>query len=243
MAQSLAALLERPPIEHHEKKIRSALQVQIPESEWLRECRRDTETALTLIEKNQLSRRRPEQNKGAIARLLAALKPLRQNCHGSKSGSLEPSAICARASRSVSMRRTSRTRQLRKSLARQVIGSSMPCKQPIIWCSCGWPSAIAFTKPTNSAIKVSGTNCAPSRSKDVNMLPQLRRYRNAMDRAHAAVGHGDDRKLVPRKPSQIVPVSDAGGALMRRSPRDRPTRSTARLTSPVRGRTGFRKCA
>ena len=47
--------------------------------------------------------------------------------------------------------------------------------------------------------------------KDVNMLSQMRRYRNSMDRAHAAVAHGDDGKRVRRKPSQIVPFSDAGG--------------------------------
>ena len=47
--------------------------------------------------------------------------------------------------------------------------------------------------------------------KDVNMLSHMRRYRNAMDRAHAAVAHGNDGKRVGRKPSQIVPVSDAEG--------------------------------
>ena len=151
MAQLLAVLLERPAIEHDEKKIRAALQVLIPEPEWQRNCRTDIETALTLIEKNELSRRRPEQNKRAIAQLLAALmkaQTAKAKLPWPQFGSLKTSAICKQASRSVSMKKTSRTRQLRENLARQVIGSSMPCKQPIIWCSCGWLSDMAFTKPT-----------------------------------------------------------------------------------------------
>jgi len=45
--------------------------------------------------------------------------------------------------------------------------------------------------------------------KDANLLSHMSRYREAMDRAHAAFADGKDGRRVRRKPSQVVPVSDA----------------------------------
>jgi hypothetical protein len=45
--------------------------------------------------------------------------------------------------------------------------------------------------------------------KDANLLSHMFRYREAMDRAHAAVADGKDGRRVRRKPSQKVPVNDA----------------------------------
>jgi hypothetical protein len=214
MAQSLAVLLERPPIEHHEKKIRSALQVLIPESEWLRDCRRDTETALTLIEKNELSRRRPEQNKGAIARLLAALKKAQtakaklpwlqvgqfENVCNLRAGL----AICEHEK---DEQNQAAPQKPRASSHRKVDAVQTAHHLVQLWLAVRHGIYEAYELSDQSLwYKLS----AIPFGKDINMLSRMRRYRNAMDRAHAAVAHDDDDKRVRRKTSQIVPVSDAG---------------------------------
>jgi hypothetical protein len=92
------------------------------------------------------------------AALKKSLKAPKQNWYGLMPVSLKPSAICERASRLATVKKTSRSRQLRENLVRQVTGSSMPCRRLIIWCSCGWLSDVAFSTPAGSAIKAPGTS-------------------------------------------------------------------------------------
>jgi hypothetical protein len=219
MAQLLAVLLERlpewPPIEHDEKKIRAALQVLIPEPEWQRDCRRDIETALTLIEKNELSRRRPEQNKRAIAQLLAALKKAQtakaklpslqvrqfENVCNLQAGLAfcehekdEQNQTAPRKPPASSHRQFDAVQTAHHLVQLWLVVRHGICEADELSNQSPWYklSAILF-------------------GKDVNMLSYMRRYRNAIDRAHAAVARSDDGKRVHREPSQIVPVSDAGG--------------------------------
>jgi hypothetical protein len=219
MAQLLAVLLERlpewPPIEHDEKKIRAALEVLIREPEWQRGCRRDIETALTLIEKNELSRRRPEQNKRAIAQLLAALKKAQtakaklpwlqirqfENVCNLQAGL----AICEHEK---DEQNQAAPRKPRASSHRQFDAVQTAHHLVQLW--------LVVRHGIYEADELSDQSpwyklSAILFGKDVNMLSHMRRYRNAMDRVHAAVALGDDGKRVRRKPSQIVPVSDAGG--------------------------------
>ena len=165
MAQLLALLLERlpewPPIKHDERKIRAALHVLMPEPEWRHDCREDIEATLTLIEKNELSRRRPKQDQRATVKLLAALKK-------AQSAKAELAWLDARqfenvcnlqagiafCDREEDEQKQADPRKPRPSSH----GSSMPCRRLIIWSSCGWLSDVAFSTPEGSAIKAPGTS-------------------------------------------------------------------------------------
>jgi hypothetical protein len=161
MTELLALLLERlpewPPIKNDEGKIRAALHVLIPEPEWRHDCREDIKAALTLIEENEFSRRRKRDTR-AIAQLLTALKPPKQDCRCLKPANLRTSATYKRALPFVSVDRASRSRCFRENLIGVVIGFSMPCRPHIIWCSCGWLLDVAFVMPTTLTNKAPGTS-------------------------------------------------------------------------------------
>ena len=46
--------------------------------------------------------------------------------------------------------------------------------------------------------------------KDANLLSHMSRYREAIDRAHAAVGDDEDRRRELDGLLQMVPIRDAG---------------------------------
>jgi hypothetical protein len=214
MAQLLALLLERlpewPPVKHDERKIRAALHVLMPEPEWRHVCREDIEATLTLIEKNELSRRRPKQHKRATAKLLAALKKAQnakaelvwldarqfENVCNLQAGI----AFCGREE---DVQKQAAPRKPRPSSHRKFDAVQMAYHLVQLW--------LVVRRGIFDAGRLSEQSSWYKLSailfgKDANLLSQMSRYREAMDRAHAAFADGKDGRRVRRKPSQIVQV-------------------------------------
>ena len=207
MAQLLALLLERlpewPPIKH----------VLMPEPEWRHDCGEDIEATLTLIEKNELSRRRPKQDKRATAKLLAALK----KAQSAKAelvwlDARQFESVCnlqagiAFCDREEDEQQQAAPRKPRPSSHRKFDAVQTAYHLVQLWLVVrrGIFDAGGLSDQS-SWYKLS----AILFGKDANLLSHMSRYREAMDRAHAAVADGKDGRRVRRTPSQIVPVSGA----------------------------------
>jgi hypothetical protein len=217
MAQLLALLLERlpewPPIKHDERKIRAALHVLMPEPEWRHDCREDMEAALKLIEKNEFSRQRRKQDSRAITQLLAALK----KAQSAKAALVWLDArqfenVCnlqagiAFCDREEDEQQQAAPRKPRPSSHRKFDAVQTAYHLVQLW--------LVVRRGIFDAGRLSDQSpwyklSAILFGKDANLLSHMSRYREAMDRAHAAVADGKDGRRVRRKPSQTVPVGDA----------------------------------
>jgi hypothetical protein len=218
MAELLAVLLERlpewPPIMNDESKIRAALDVLMPEPEWQHDCREDIEASLTLIEKNEFSRQRRKQDTRAIAQLLTALKkaqtakarlPLLQARHFENICNIQAGiAFCER-----------QQGEQEQSLPRKTHPSSHRLFDAVqtayhlvqLWLVVRRGIYDADNLHQQSPwYKLS----AILLGKDANLLSHMSRYREAIDRAHAAVGDDEDRRRELDGLLQMVPIRDAG---------------------------------
>jgi hypothetical protein len=218
MAQLLAVLLERlpegPAIKHNERKISAALQVLMPAPEWQHDCLKDIEATLTFLEKNELSRRRPRQDKRAIAQLLAALKKAQTaKTRLPRLDAREFENVCnlqagiAFCNHEEDERKQAAPRKPRPSSHRQFDAVQTAYHLVQLW--------LVVRRAIYDADKLSDQSPWYKLSgilfgKDANLLSHMSGYREAMDRAHAAVGDDKDGRRVRRKLSQIIRVSDAG---------------------------------
>jgi hypothetical protein len=217
MAQLLVVLLERlpewPAIKHNETKISAAVQVLMPAPEWQHDCRKDIEVTLTFLEKNELFRRRPRQDKRAIAQLLAALKRAqtaktrlaRLNARGFESVCNLQAGITF-CNHEEDERKEAASPKPYPSSHRQFDAVQTAYHLVQLW--------LIVRRGIYDADKLSDQSPWYKLSgilfgKNANLLSHMSRYREAIDRAHAAVDD-DNRRRVRRKLSEINPVSDTG---------------------------------
>jgi hypothetical protein len=201
MAELLALLFERlpewPPIKNDESKIRAALHVLIPEPEWRHDCREDIKAALTLIEKNDFSRRRKRDTR-AIAQLLTALKkaqaakarlPLPQACQFENVCNLQAGvAFCERRQGEQEQLLPRKTHRCSHRLFDAVQTAYLLVQ---LW--------LVVRRGICDADNVDQQSpwyrlSAILLGKNVNLLSHMSRYREAIDRAHAAVADAEDRR-------------------------------------------------
>jgi hypothetical protein len=217
MAELLALLLERlsewPPIKNDEGKIRAALHVLMPEPEWRHDCREDIKAALTLIEKNDFSRRRKRDTR-AIVQLLTALKKaqaakarlqLLQACQFDNVCNLQAGvAFCERQQGEQEQALPRKTHPCSHRLF-DAVQTAYHLVQLWLVGRRGIYDADNLNQQSPwyklSAILL---------GKDVDLLSPMSRYREAIDRAHAAVGDDEDRRRELDGLLQMVPIRDAG---------------------------------
>jgi hypothetical protein len=216
MAELLALLFERlpewPPIKNDEGKIIAALHVLMPEPEWQHDCREDIEAALALIGKNEFSRRRKRGTR-PVAQLLTALKkaqaakarlPLVQACQFENVCNLRAGvALCERqlGEQEQALPRKTHPRSHRIFDAVQTAYHLVQ-----LW--------LVIRRGIHDADNLNQQSpwyklSAVLLGKDVKLLSHMLRYREAIDRAHAAVADAEDRRREGHILLQMSPVRDA----------------------------------
>jgi hypothetical protein len=216
MAELLAVPRERlpewSPIKNDESKVRAALHVLMPEPEWRHDCCEDIEAALKLIEKNEFSRQRCKHDSRAITQLLTALKkaqttkarlPLLQSCQFENVCSLQ-AGVCERQ-QGEQVRAPARKAHLCSHRLFDAVQTASHLVQLWLVVRRGIYDADNLNQQS-PWYKLS----ANLLGEDANLLSHMSRYREAVDRAHAAVGDAEDRRRERDRLLQMAPVRDAG---------------------------------
>jgi hypothetical protein len=212
MAGLLAVRRERlpewPPIKNGESKVRAALHVLMPEPEWRHDCREDIEATLKLIEKNEFSRQRREQDTRAITQLLAALKKARttiQACQFENVRNLQAGVAFCERQQGEQVQALARKIHLCSHRLFDAVQTASHLVQ--LWLVVRRDIYDADNLNQQSPWYKLSANLL---GKDANLLSYMSRYREADDRAHAAVGDVEDRGRERDRLLQMVPVRDGG---------------------------------
>ena len=218
MAELLAVPRERlpewPPIKNDECKVRAALHVLMPEPEWRHDCCEDIEAALKLIEKNEFSRQRCKLDSRAITQLPTALKkaqttkarlPLLQSCQFENVCSLQAGVAFCERQQGEQVQAPARKAHLCSHRLFDAVQTASRLVQLWLVVRRGIYDADNLNQQS-PWYKLS----ANLLGEDANLLSHISRYREAVDRAHAAVGDAEDRRRERDRLLQMVPVRDAG---------------------------------